>query len=167
VRMADIAKAAGISRQAVYLHFPARAELLAETTRYIDDVKDIVARLAPSRAASSGRDRLRAFIDAWGNYVPEIYSVCKAILTMATTDAEAEAAWNERMRDMREGCEAAVQALKKDGDLAADHTPKQATDILWGMLSIQTWEHYRQTCGWSQKRYLETTQQAAERLLVK
>ncbi|MBL4878008.1 MAG: helix-turn-helix transcriptional regulator, partial [Hyphomonas sp.] len=28
VRMSDIAKAAGISRQAVYLHFPTRADLL-------------------------------------------------------------------------------------------------------------------------------------------
>lgn len=166
VRMADIAKAAGISRQAVYLHFPARAELLAETTRYIDEVKDIGARLAPSRAAKTGRDRLHAFVQAWGNYVPEIYSVCRAILTMAATDAEAAAAWNARMQDMREGCEAAVQALKADGDLNPDYAPKQATDMLWMMLSIQTWEHYRHACGWSQKRYLETTQQAAQRLLT-
>lgn len=166
VRMADIAKAAGISRQAVYLHFPARAELLAETTRHIDAVKDINARLAPSRAATTGRERLRAFVEAWGSYIPEIYSVCRAIITMAATDAEAAAAWAERMQDMREGCEAAVQALKKDGDLSADYAPKQATDLLWMMLSIQTWEHYRHACGWSQKRYLETTQQMAERLLV-
>ena len=35
VRMADIAKAAGISRQAVYLHFPTRAELLVAVTRHL------------------------------------------------------------------------------------------------------------------------------------
>jgi AcrR family transcriptional regulator len=31
VRMSDIAKQTGISRQAVYLHFPTRAELLIAT----------------------------------------------------------------------------------------------------------------------------------------
>ena len=52
VRMSDIAKAAGISRQAVYLHFPTRAELLTSTARYMDDVHNIDGSLAASRAAS-------------------------------------------------------------------------------------------------------------------
>lgn len=167
VRMADIAKAAGISRQAVYLHFPARTDLLIAATRYIDEVKDITCRLAPSRAATTGRARLSAFVEAWGNYIPEIYGVSRAILVMAATDAEAKATWAKRMQDMREGCEAAVKALQKDGDLSPDHSPKQATDVLWALLSVRTWEHYTQDCGWSQKRYVETTQQMAQRLLVK
>ena len=44
IRMADIAKAAGVSRQALYLHFPSRAELLVATTRHIDKVKNVDAR---------------------------------------------------------------------------------------------------------------------------
>ncbi|MEO1505580.1 MAG: helix-turn-helix domain-containing protein, partial [Pseudomonadota bacterium] len=59
VRMSDIAKAAGVSRQAVYLHFPTRAKLLIDTTRYVDEVKNIDDRLAASRAAT-GIDRLDA-----------------------------------------------------------------------------------------------------------
>jgi len=55
VRMGDIAKAAGISRQALYLHFPARADLLIATTRYLDEVYDIESKLAPSRTAASYR----------------------------------------------------------------------------------------------------------------
>jgi AcrR family transcriptional regulator len=34
-RMSDIAKAVGISRQALYLHFPTRAALLIATTRHL------------------------------------------------------------------------------------------------------------------------------------
>ena len=52
-RMSDIAKAAGLSRQAVYLHFKTRAELLIALTRHIDEVEDVTGRLAPSRAATS------------------------------------------------------------------------------------------------------------------
>ena len=36
VRMSDIAKAAGVSRQAVYLHFPTRAQLLIAAARRLD-----------------------------------------------------------------------------------------------------------------------------------
>ena len=54
VRMADIARRAGISRQAIYLHFPARTELLIATTRYIDEIKQIDTRLAASRNAETG-----------------------------------------------------------------------------------------------------------------
>ena len=77
VRMADIARKAGISRQAVYLHFATRAELLIATTFYLDELKDSEARLAASRSAASGVERLEAFIDAWGSYIPEVYGMAK------------------------------------------------------------------------------------------
>jgi AcrR family transcriptional regulator len=166
VRMADIAKDAGISRQAVYLHFPKRSELLIATTRYIDEVLDVDARLAASRGAASGTARLDAFIQAWGNYIPEIHGIAKALLAMKDTDAAAAAAWSDRMQAVRQGCEAAVQALKADGALAPEYAPKQATDILWTLLSVRNWEQLTQECGWSQKRYIETTQMVARRVLL-
>ena len=38
VRMSDIAGAAGVSRQAVYLHFGSRTELMVAATHYGDEV---------------------------------------------------------------------------------------------------------------------------------
>ena len=101
VRMADIAKDAGVSRQAVYLHFPARSDLLIATTRHLDEVKNIDERLTASRTAATGVDRLDAFIEAWGNYIPEIYGVAKALLTLKETDEAAAAAWDDRMQAIR------------------------------------------------------------------
>jgi AcrR family transcriptional regulator len=165
VRMSDIAKEAGISRQAVYLHFPARADLLIAAARYLDEVKNVDSKLAPSRAATTGVDRLHKFIEAWGNHIPEIYGVAKALLAMQDTDEAARAAWNDRMQAVRHGCDAAIQALKKDGVLSPEYSPKQATDILWTMLSVRNWEQLTGDCGWSQKRYVETTKKIAERTL--
>ena len=68
VRMADIARQSGISRQAVYLHFASRAELLAAATRFLDAELDLDKRLAASRAARSGTERLAAFVAFWGGY---------------------------------------------------------------------------------------------------
>ena len=56
VKMGDIASAAGVSRQAVYLHFATRADLLIATTHYVDEVNDVAGRLVASRTAASGRD---------------------------------------------------------------------------------------------------------------
>jgi AcrR family transcriptional regulator len=166
VRMADIAKAAGVSRQALYLHFPTRSELLIATTRHIDAVKNIDRRLAASREAATGEDRLNAFIEAWGNYIPEIYGVAKALLALKDTDEAAALAWDDRMQAVRQGCDAAVQALKNDGVLTPDIPPKQATDILWAMLSVRQWELLTSECGWPQKRYIELTKTMARRMLL-
>ncbi len=166
VRMSDIARRAGISRQALYLHFPTRAELLIATTHYLDAVKDTDARLAPSRAAKTGIERLDAFIEAWAAYLPEIHGLARAFLAMRDTDTAAAAAWDQRMRDMREGCAAAIVALKRDGMLSPAYGPKQATDILWTLLSVRNWEQWTLRCGWSRKRYLTTMKSMARRLFV-
>ncbi len=166
VRMSDIAKRAGISRQAVYLHFANRADLLIATTFYVDELKETDARLAPSRAAKTGTERLDAFIEAWAGYLPEIYPIGKALIVMGPSDEEARRAWAQRMQDMREGCEAAINALKRDGDLASGMPAAQATDLLWTLLLLPNWEHLTQTCGWSQKQYVKHIKSAARRLFV-
>ncbi len=166
VRMGDIARQAGISRQALYLHFSKRAELLIATTRYIDEVKGVDARLAASRGAATGVERLDAYIEAWGNYIPEIYAVARALLAMRETDAAAAAAWTDRMQAMRHGCEAAVAALQRDNLLSAEHSLEDAVDILWMLLSVRTWEELTIDCGWPQRKYVATTKAIATRLLV-
>ncbi|MEM9255760.1 MAG: TetR/AcrR family transcriptional regulator [Pseudomonadota bacterium] len=167
VRMSDIAKQAGISRQAVYLHFPSRAELLTATTRHIDDVMGVDDRLAASRAAPTGNTRLAAFIEAWGNYIPEIYGVARALMALQTHDDAARVAWGDRLAAVREGCEAAVMALSADGVLTSALSVPEATDLLFVELSVERWAHLCHDCSWTQARYVEVTQRTAHRLLVR
>lgn len=166
VRMSDIAKRAGITRQALYLHFATRAELLIEVTHYVDQLKGSEERLIPSRTAATGIERLDAFVEGWVAYIPEIYGTAKALLAMQDTDEEARKAWTKRMLDMREGCEAAIVALQNDGTLSPAYSPKDATDILWTMLSVRNWEQMTQQCGWSQAHYAKILKSTARRLFV-
>lgn len=166
VRMGDIAREAGISRQAVYLHFPTRAELLIATTRYLDDIKGVEQRLATSREATKGVQRLDAFIDAWGNYIPEIHGIARALLAMKDADEAAELAWNDRMQAVRHGCVAAINAIDNDGTLAPDLPVKQAADILWTLLSVRNWEQLTQDCGQSQAQYIATMKRTAHLALL-
>ncbi|WP_440958232.1 TetR/AcrR family transcriptional regulator [Oceanicaulis sp. LC35] len=152
-RMSDVAKAAGVSRQAVYLHFKTRAELLIALTRHIDEVEHVDERLIASRAAT-GLDRLDAFIDAWGAYIPVIYPVGRALMAMAPSDEAARLAWEDRMNAMRQGCEAAVNALQTARLLREGVGKQPATDMLWTLLSVRNWENLVLECGWNQKRYI-------------
>ena len=165
VRMSDIAKAAKISRQALYLHFPNRAELLVATTRYVDDINDVDSKLSASRAAPTGRERLTLWVDVWGNYIPAIYGVAKALLAMKDSDTEAKAAWDDRMAAVRHGCAAAVEQLEKDGHLAPHLDRESATDFLWMLLSVRNWELLTKECGWTQETYIWNVTQSAHRAL--
>ena len=137
----DIAAAAGISRQAVYLHFASRTELLVAATKHVDEVLDSDRRLAPSREATCGVKRLDLYIESWGRYIPQIYRVAKGLMLAQDTDEAAAAAWKDRMLAMRDGCRAAIEALHADGNLASEWTPKRATDALWTMLLVPNWEN--------------------------
>ncbi|MDO8289125.1 MAG: TetR/AcrR family transcriptional regulator [Parvibaculum sp.] len=166
VRMGDIAKRSGISRQALYLHFKSRAELLIATTRYVEDIHDVDARLLPSRTARTGLERLDAYIESWGEFLPKIQGIAKALIVMSETDSEAAAAWDDRMQAMRSGCAAAVKALKRDKQLSPQHTVEQATDILWMLMSFQNWQQLTQACGWPPATYGKKLKQMARSILV-
>ena len=166
VRMGDIAKRAGVSRQAVYLHFDSRTALLVASTKYLDEQLNLERRLANSRNASSGIERLAFFIEAWGNYLPEIYGVARALLSARETDEAAAAAWRDRMQAMRDGCRAAIDALHADGTLASGWTRPKATDLLWTMLSVRNWEDLALECGWSSQQYIRCMKTLAIRTFV-
>ena len=141
-------------------------ELLRAATHHLDAKKKIDDRLAPSRAAKTGEERLDAFVMAWAGYIPEIYGMAKALMAMADTDEAAAETWNTRMQDMREGCLAAVQALDREGQLHPGLAPDAATDLLWTLLSVRNWEQLTQSCGWSQADYLQGMRSLTRRLLT-
>ena len=161
-RMSDIAKAVGISRQALYLHYPTRAELLIATTKHIDTVKKVNQRLELSRTAGSGVERLHFFIKAWGGYIPEIHGISVALRNMRKNDKAAAEAWDDRMQAVRHGCQAAVVEIAKDGKLKFDLSEQIATDILWTLLTIENWEKLVINCGWLQSAYEEKMIELAE-----
>ena len=166
VRMSDVAKAAGVSRQAVYLHFDSRAELLVATARYVDEVRGLGERLRNYRAATSGVDKLKTYIEFWGSYIPEVYGVAKALLAAREADKAAAAAWEDRMHAVHTSCRNIIEALDRDGMLDPEWSLKEATDLLWTILSIRNWEHLTIECGWTTEQYVSRTQELSKRALV-
>ena len=82
VGLGEIGRRAGVSRQAVYLHFASRAELLAALTSFIEQEADLGRLLAPVYAARSGVEALRHLIDAGAQFEPQIHAMVQASLRM-------------------------------------------------------------------------------------
>src|SRR5215210_8561977 len=167
VRMSDVAGAAGVARQAVYDHFGSRAELMVATARYGDEVRGLEERLVGYRAASGGVERLEAFVEFWGNYIPEIYGIARALLAARDTDEAVAAAWDDRMFVVQEACRDIVERLRRDGMLVAGWSKEEAGDLLWAMLSIGNWENLTLERGWPVDQYVEKMQELARRAFVK
>lgn len=166
VRMSDIAKAVGVSRQAVYLHFPSRAELLTATTRHLDEVVDVDKLLEKSRAAKTGRERLPAYIEAWTSHMLTIDGVARALIALKDTDEEAAAAWADRMSAVRHGFAAAVDAIVKDGELKPDLDRDEAIDLLCALISFESHRILTEDRGWSHEDYVSRMKKSAERLVL-
>jgi AcrR family transcriptional regulator len=167
VRMSDVAGAAGVSRQAVYDHFGSRADLMVATVRYGDEVLGLDGRLSRYRAATSGTERLVAFVEFWGNYVPEIHGIARALLAARETDEAVAAAWDDRMGVVYEACRDIVERLHGEGALAPGWSLEEAADVLWTMLSIRSWESLVLERGWPVSRYVGRMQELSRRAFVR
>jgi AcrR family transcriptional regulator len=167
VRIEDIARAARVSRQAVYMHFGTRAGLLTATARYLDETLGLSERTNPIWSQEDGLAVFTSYIEFWANYIPEVYGLAKALMNARDTDEDAAAAWKDRMDAVHRGCTNAVKALDKDGLLAPPWTPEDAGDFMWSTHSIATWENLTLERGWSQEKYVQWMTHFLKRALVK
>ncbi len=167
VKISDIARAAGVSRQAVYLHFGSRAELLVATVRYVDEVKNINERLKDTSTTANALQVLENYVEFWGNYIPEIYGLAKALLAVRDTDKGAAAAWDDRMEVLHKGWRSVIECLMREEILSPEWEPDQAADAAWAITSVTVWENLTVERGWSTNEYIDHMKLVLKRMLVK
>ena len=152
VSMGEIAKDAGVSRQALYLHFGSRAGLLVAMARHHDDHSARVARLRKLREEGTSGERLfEEYFNVWLDYVPDIFPVARTLAAAAATDPEASLAWNDRMEALRAGIARVMDNLHRSGLLKPGWSVRTATDWAWSQAHIDVWRHLVVERGWSPK----------------
>ena len=166
VKMSDIARAVGISRQAVYLHFASRTELMIATMNYVDEVKGLYERLNQLQSVKSGVGLLDKLIEIWGKYIPEIYGLAKAMLMTKDTDEAMGAAWNNSMGCLRDVCQQSINMLAQEDKLVAAWSIEEATDMFVTIVSISGWEQLVKECNWSNEQYINSIKTLLVRTFV-
>lgn len=162
VTMAQIAKAARVSRQAVYLHFADRAALMVAVARHLDERLGLPADIQQMLDAPTGVAMLEAGVSIQARRNPSVWPVARALDAVRHTDAAAERAWQDRLASRLEGSRAIVARLQAERNLRRGLDPAVAADLLWTLTSLRVWEDLVLARGWSARQY----QQQITRLLL-
>jgi AcrR family transcriptional regulator len=153
VTMAQIAKAARLSRQAVYLHFADRADLMVALARHVNESLGLPAEIQRMMNTQTGMGMIEAFVSMQARGNPAVWAVARAIDAVRRTDAAAERAWQSRLKSRLDGCRVIVSRLETEGRLRAGLDPSIAADLLWTMTSLRMWEDLVLEREWSPEQY--------------
>src|SRR5258705_7263133 len=133
VTMAQIAKAARRSRQAVYLHFADRADLMVALARHVNESLGLPAEIQRMMNIQTGMGMIEAFVSMQARGNPAVWAVARAIDAVRRTDAAAARAWQSRLKSRLEGCRAIASRLKAEGGLRPGLDPSNPAGLLWTM----------------------------------
>ena len=151
----EIARAAGITRQAIYLHhFASKAELLVALLDHVDRVEGVAALFAPIQKAKTGAEALRRLVSAVADLWPRVGDLARVLDGARSTDQAAELAWESRAQLRRRGVEGLMDRLKRERVLARGWTVPTATDLALGLLSAPLHRMLVAEFGWTRAQYV-------------
>jgi AcrR family transcriptional regulator len=153
VSMAEIAKAAGVSRQLVYLHFETRAGLFAAMTRWEDERTGFQQRVYDA-VCLPPPDGLEQLVRTWIEYLQIIAPVATTLESAPAGDA-GRVAWDQRMNELRGVFRSAVADIDGAGRLAAGWTIDEAADWAWSQAHLTAWRNLVGVRGWSQGAFAD------------
>lgn len=153
--MAEVAKRAGVSRRAVYLHFSSRADLLAALLRHLGEAEELGESL---QRVWDAPDAVSA-VDEWARHLarahPRILPIARAVEHERRTDPDAAAMREEIMGRWSMGSRRLITWLADEGRLASAWTVDAAADMMWALMSWDVLEGLLVDKGWSRERYAD------------
>jgi AcrR family transcriptional regulator len=153
--MSDVARATGLSRQALYLHFPDRSSLLLAVVEHVDDREDLEAGIAAIAAAGDGAAQTRAWVEMQARRNPRIASLARALDQSRNGDDPTTAAWRDRAANRMRGATAIVQRLRHEGRVHRSWTIAEAATVVWELVSFRVWDDLVNEAGLTPDRYVE------------
>jgi AcrR family transcriptional regulator len=159
--MAALARAVGISRQALYLHFPDRTQLLLAYVAYHDDREQLQQGIAEVQQASDAAGAIRAWarMQAWRN--PRIAAGARALDGARHTDPAAAAAWADRTGNRMRGAISIIERLRAEGRLDPTWITAEAAALLSELTSFHVWDDLVNDGQVPHDRYVEIITTAA------
>lgn len=153
--MAEIAAAAGVTRQTLFLAFGNRAGVLVAMARHQDTRGDHVRPMR--QIASTGADAaaLHAFVDAWLDYLPVVYPVAIQLETGSLSDPDANAAWQDRIfsQGVRLGLDRILGQMAAAGRLGPRQEPSKLADLCLSLLVPSAWRYLVVERAWTAEAF--------------
>jgi AcrR family transcriptional regulator len=149
-----VATKAGVSRQAIYLHFPSKAELLTALHLHIfaTDVAPAMER-HPLTDEMTALDALDATIAIDVVVASKVWRIHEALTTARRQHPEVEETLRPREEERYGQLLDLGHRLKREGELPPKVRPGMFADMLWGLVSVGTYTSLVNERGWSLGRY--------------
>lgn len=165
VGLEAVAKKAGVSRQAIYLHFESKGDLVRalHDRIYEIDVEPVTSEIWSAPTALDGLD---AFVVAGGGVIPRIFAIAKALGSARPVDPEADAAWHSPAEARYADCVRLAKWLRTDGMLAPNMRVGDAADMIWMLTGFGSYESLVMDRGWSVRRWVDWTRDMLGRVLL-
>jgi AcrR family transcriptional regulator len=165
--MAEIAAAAGVSRQTLFLAFGNRAGVLVAMARHQDTKGDHVRVMRQIAATGADVDSLHAFVDAWLDYLPVVYPVAIQLETESLSDVDANAAWHDRIfsQGVRMGLDRILGRMVAAGGLRSDQDPSRLADLCMTLLVPSAWRYLVVERGWTAEAFARSRHLVIDALL--
>jgi AcrR family transcriptional regulator len=158
--MSEVARASGISRQAVYLHFPDRASLLLDLVEHVDEREGLARELAKLEAAQDGPAQMRAWVEMQARRNPSIAPLARALDGSRHEDSPAATAWRDRTANRMRGATAIAERLRDEGHMHHSWMTAEAAALLWELASFRVWDDLVNEAGMPPDRYIEVVTSA-------
>jgi AcrR family transcriptional regulator len=149
--MVEIAAAAGVSRQTLFLAFGNRAGVLVAMARHQDSRSEHAQHMRQIAATGGDRAALRAFIDVWLDYLPVVYPVAIQLETGSLSDADANAAWQDRIfsQGVRMGLDRILGRIVVSSGRQAELDSSRLADLCLTLLVPSAWRYLVVERGWT------------------
>lgn len=153
--MAEIAAAAGVSRQTLFLAFGNRAGVLVAMARHQDTRSPHVPHMRQVAGTGTDRAALHRFVEAWLDYLPIVYPVAIQLETGSLSDADANAAWQDRIfsQGVRMGLDRILGQMAVRGELPAGTDPARLADVCLSLLVPSAWRYLVIERGWTPEAF--------------
>lgn len=164
--LGEVAKHAGVSRQAVYLHFGDRNGLLLALVQHMDESLALGDLLAEVFAAPTGADLFTRAMRVNTEFWTAVRPVAQVLEAAQYDDEALGAAWRDRMQQRQEVFTMMMQRVTELGELAGHLSVEDAAALLYAVAHFDTWRELVTHLGWSDDRYVDHMSQLLARSLL-
>jgi AcrR family transcriptional regulator len=166
-RLVDVADRAGVSRQAVYLHFGDRSGLLVALVDFIDVSLGAVQLRAHIHGGATGVESLQRWIETMSWYTAKIDRVTQVLESSQYQDEALAAAWRDRMGRRQMHIRSIVERIAEEGRLAEVWSVDVAVELIYVITMPGAWRELTRELGWTGEQYTQNLTRLVQAALLK
>ena len=163
LKLNEVAERAGVSRQAVYLHFGDRNGLLLALVAHMDDTLDLGESLAHVRASPTGAGLIERAMRLNADFWTAVSPVAQVLEAYRHDDNALGAAWRDRMQFRQRVFAMMIERIVELQELAEGWSVEDASALLYAVAHFDAWRELTDHLGWTDDHYVE----AMSRLLCR